>query len=173
MFDINTNFKHLSLKSSDRKVFKIMRNLNSFMCVQTFVYITTILDQYQKPPLLFFSFVVSLSTATFIPTVHMKRKRTHTHKNSTGATGFCIWSAVKAKPLKHFDKHTPLVLQVKWSAGQYGPAPSLENTQSSSARPPQIKGFSLSLSLHQPLIGLPQQLPATQHCHCPQKPQPY
>ncbi len=137
MFDINTNFKHLSLKSSDRKVFKIMRNLNSFKCVQTFVYITTILDQYQKP----------FSTATFIPTVHMKRKRTHTHTNSTGATGFCIWSAVKAKPLKHFDKHTPLVLQVKWSAGQYGPAPSLENTQSSSARPPQIKGFSLFLSI--------------------------
>lgn len=108
--------------------------------------ITTILDQYQKPPLLLFSIVVSLSTATFIPTVHMKRKRTHTHKNSTGATGFCIWSAVKAKPLKHFDKHTPLVLQVKWSAGQYGPAPSLENTHSSSARPPQIKGFSLSFS---------------------------
>ncbi len=116
MFDSNTNFKHLSLKSSDWKVFKIMRNLNSFKCVQTFVYITTILDQYQKPPLLLFSFVVSLSTATFIPTVHMKRERAHTHKNSTGATGFCIWSAVKAKPLKHFDKHTPLVLQVKcWS----------------------------------------------------------
>lgn len=109
---------------------------------QTVVYTTTKLDQYQKTPLLSFSLVVSLLTTTFIPTVQVKRKKKkHTHTDQS-----CIWSAVKAKPLKHFDKHTPLVLQVKWSAGQYGPAPSLESTHSSSARPPQIKGFSLSFS---------------------------